>query len=126
VAHGDKSPELLAMLKEADQFRDQPEELDRPTLRPHLSFFYNAFWILLSDRLVENGPIPFSAIDRFAGRYGVSDIESFERFRVLINRMMRWYGPKQASIVRQMHENAELEAKERSASAKPMPKLLSG
>jgi hypothetical protein len=113
------------MLKEADQFRYCPEELDPPTLRPDLSFYYGAFWILLSDRITENGPIPFTAIDRFAERYGVRETESFDRLRILVTRMMKWYRPKEAAIVKQMHENAMQEAQSR-ASEKPMPKLLSG
>jgi len=33
------------------------------------------------------GPIPFSAIDRYAGRYGIDGIDAFERFRELIRAM---------------------------------------
>lgn len=114
------------MLKEADQFRDRPEELDRPVLRPDLTFFYNAFWILRSDRITENGPIPFTAIDRFADRYGVCGTEDFERLRMLVTRMMDRYRQKESAAMRQAEENARIEAKEKSSSEKPVPKLLSG
>jgi hypothetical protein len=115
------------MLKEADQFRDRPEELDRPTLRPELSFYYNAFWILRSDRTLENGPIPFTAIDRFAERYGVCGTEAFERLRILVTRMMDRYRQKESATIRQLEENARIEATDKASSAKPpKPKLLSG
>jgi hypothetical protein len=114
------------MLKEADQFRHCPEELDRPTLRPELSFYYNAFWILRSDRTLENGPIPFTAIDRFADRYGVCGTEAFERLRILVTRMMDRYRQKESAAHRQAMENAQAEAKDKASSQKPVPKLLSG
>lgn len=33
------------------------------------------------------GPIPFSALDRYADRYGIADIDEFEQFRVVIRAM---------------------------------------
>jgi hypothetical protein len=58
-------------------------------VRAHLLFVWNAYWELLSDRDIgmAHGPIPFRAIDAFARRYGLGDLDLFDRFRTLIRLM---------------------------------------
>lgn len=55
----------------------------------HLHFHWSAFWDLNTDRPVGMGvgPIPFGAIDRYADRYGIADIDEFDAFRELIRAM---------------------------------------
>lgn len=54
----------------------------------HLSFAWSAWWELHTDRPIGMGvgPIPFSAIDRYADRYGVES-DAFEALRQLIRAM---------------------------------------
>lgn len=61
-------------------------ELDRePTLCESGEWFYSAWSILSTDRQVgmSAGPIPFSAIDRFASRYELDRHEFETLFRVV-------------------------------------------
>lgn len=37
------------------------------------------------------GSIPFSAIDRYAARYGIDDLDEFDRFRRMIRAQDRAY-----------------------------------
>lgn len=37
------------------------------------------------------GAVPFSAIDRYAARYGIEDLEEFDRFRRMIRAQDRAY-----------------------------------
>ena len=57
---------------------------------------YNA-WIELSTSRPSNGmglsPIPFSALDRYAERYGLGDLDDFELFRRAIRAMDSIYLP---------------------------------
>ena len=55
---------------------------------PHLLVEWEAFGALSTDRPVamERGPIPWSAIDRFARRHHI-DGDGFERFHRLIRAM---------------------------------------
>jgi len=61
----------------------------RPEVADHLVFVWQAFWELNSDRAIgfAAGRIPFSAIDSYASRYGIHDIDAFDRFRTLIRAM---------------------------------------
>jgi hypothetical protein len=61
----------------------------RPEVSDHLGFVWSAFWELGSDRAIgfAAGPIPFTAIDAYAARYGIDDIDQFDRFRALIRAM---------------------------------------
>lgn len=61
----------------------------RPEVADHLVFVWSAFWELGSDRAIgfAAGPIPFTAIDAYAVRYGIEDIDQFDRFRALIRAM---------------------------------------
>lgn len=60
--------------------------LDRPEVQPESAFVWDAFWSLSSDRPtgMSTGPIPFSAVDRFAQRYGIDDLDEFDGFRSII------------------------------------------
>jgi hypothetical protein len=52
----------------------------------HLLFYADAFWRLNGDRQIGMGlgPIPFSAIDRYATRYGITEVDEFDYFLRLI------------------------------------------
>lgn len=62
----------------------------RPEVAPHLLFVWRAFWDLNHDRPLgfgAAGPIPFTSVDRYAIRYGITDPDEFERFFFLIRDM---------------------------------------
>lgn len=62
---------------------------DRPDVWEHLAFAWAAWWELHSDRPIGMGgagAIPFSAIDRYAERYGLIG-DAFETFIDLIRAM---------------------------------------
>lgn len=65
--------------------------IDRPAIDEHLRFAWNAYWELASDRphnpVGSPAAIPFAAIDRYAARYGVDDMDEFARFHQLVRRM---------------------------------------
>jgi hypothetical protein len=67
--------------------------LDRPELDSEYAFTWDAFSALSSDRSagMGEGAIPFTAIDRFAQRYGIDDLDEFDRFRSLISALDREY-----------------------------------
>jgi hypothetical protein len=60
----------------------------RPDLFGHLTFEWSAFRSLSTDRPIglAMGPIPWSSIDRFAGRYDIAG-DDFDRFSELIQAM---------------------------------------
>ena len=86
-----------------------------PVLGRGLSFIYNSFWQLGADRQVEQGPIPFTAIDAFARRYRI-DGDAFERFRVLIGRLDNAFRTKQAKVL----ETQMKQAREEPQLPKPL------
>ncbi|WP_425374938.1 phage tail assembly chaperone [Methylobacterium segetis] len=64
--------------------------LARPDLPEHLSFAWDAFWALSTDRALGFGvvgPIPWSSLDRYAARTGITDPEEFERLARLVGAM---------------------------------------
>jgi hypothetical protein len=65
----------------------------KPPLPSHLALFWDAFSELSSDRQsgMGLGQIPFTAIDRYAGRYGIEPGAEFEAFKYLIRRMDATY-----------------------------------
>lgn len=79
----------------ADPSFDPPALRTRPDLWLHLHFFGNAFRELSSDRplgaLGGCGPIPWTAIERYADRYGIDDLDAFERFGRMIRAQDRVY-----------------------------------
>lgn len=60
-----------------------------PQIDDGLDFIHTAFWRLSPDRAVGMGlgAIPFTAINAYAERYGVDDVDDFERFCELISRI---------------------------------------
>lgn len=69
-----------------------PEDAIPPELPDEARFAYFAFNELATDRQVGMGRvglIPFSALDRYADRYGIVDMDEFERFRMLIRAIER-------------------------------------
>lgn len=64
----------------------------RPTIETHLDFVWRAFNALSGDRQTIQGwvgQIPFTAIDRFANRYGIDDRDEFDVFHEQIKAMDR-------------------------------------
>lgn len=60
----------------------------------HLAFIWSAWWDLHGDRPIHwggAGDIPFTAIDRYAERYGIVDIDAFQRFSDLLGVMDQTY-----------------------------------
>lgn len=66
-----------------------PGYVDRPELPEEFVFYWQAFWDLGTDRPtgMAEGRIPFSAIDRFADRYGIVDLDEFEHFKAIISEI---------------------------------------
>ncbi|RAI44703.1 phage tail assembly chaperone [Rhodoplanes roseus] len=66
-----------------------PGYLDRPVLPPGAAMVWDAFTTLSSDRSVGmgEGPIPFASIDRWAVRYGIDDLDEFDRFAALVQAL---------------------------------------
>lgn len=68
---------------------------DRPELEPHLVCYSEAFADLSTDRplgaMGGAGPIPWSAIDRYAARHEIDDLDEFDRFRRMIRAQDRAY-----------------------------------
>jgi hypothetical protein len=59
----------------------------RPEIKPHLLFVWEAFSELGSDRPATEfgyGSIPFSAVDRYARRFGIEESNNFSRFLKLV------------------------------------------
>lgn len=86
LAWGEHVEALEAWAAEGD---DIPALRRRPSLDPHLTFVWDAFWALQGDRHLgfsSVGPVPFQAIDAYACRAGLG-IDEFDRFRRLIGQM---------------------------------------
>lgn len=68
---------------------------DRPKIWPHLTLYSDAFAQLTTDRplgaLGGAGAIPWSALDRYAARHGIDDLDEFERFQRMIRAQDRVY-----------------------------------
>jgi hypothetical protein len=66
-----------------------PDYLQRPRLHPALQIYWDAFWELSADRQIGMaiGRIPFTAIDRYAVRYGIEEVDEFDTFRNVIRSM---------------------------------------
>ncbi len=67
-----------------------PAKLEKkPTLPDHLQFTWRAYWALSSDRHIgmAEGPIPWSAMDRYAIRYGIVSMDDFDFFTLLLKAM---------------------------------------
>lgn len=69
-----------------------PALLRQPSIHEPLLFYWNGFWDLSTDRPESFGgvrDIPWSAIDRWAGRHGVTDPDAFSRLLFLIRALDR-------------------------------------
>ena len=77
--------------------------LERPELPDHLQFVWSAWWELHTDRPMGMavGPIPFTAIDRYASRFGVDDADHFEAFREAVRGIdgtyLKWVNERRDS-----------------------------
>ena len=67
---------------------------------PHLLFHWSAFGNLTSDRQMGMGigPVAWTAVDRYAERYGVDDPDEYDRFVRLMRAMdmafLSWHAEK--------------------------------
>lgn len=62
----------------------------KPAVPGHLVFYWDAFWELSADRPLGFsgvGRIPFTALDAYATRYGLTGPDAFDRFRQIIRAM---------------------------------------
>ncbi len=77
------------MEKESGQIIPDLESRIDPA--PHLTFHWAAFNDLSTDRPsgFGVGAIPFTSINTFAERYGIDDLDEFDRFKRLIRVMDR-------------------------------------
>lgn len=68
-----------------------PADVIPPPLPPEAAFAYQAFNEIASDRQIGMmlGPIPFTAIEAYARRYRLRDLDEFDRFRGLIRTIER-------------------------------------
>lgn len=66
-----------------------PEYNSQPELWLEAEFYWKAFSDVSSDRGVGMGmgPIPFSAILRYAELYGIGDLDEFERLRQIVSEI---------------------------------------
>lgn len=79
---GDKPPQLIEMLMQSDDVAGIQRYLDRPTLQDHLGFYWGVFW-----DLANHEGIPFADLDRYAARYGIEDVDEFDRFATVVRRL---------------------------------------
>jgi hypothetical protein len=67
-----------------------PERIkNRPELLPGLEFIWRAFWDLATCRTIGmgEGPIWWIAVNDYANRYGITDEDEFDRFKMLIKEL---------------------------------------
>ena len=115
MAHGTKPVALMRQLAASGLIPES--DVAPPVLGRGLAFIYQAFWQLGSDRHVEQGPIPFTAIDAFARRYRIR-ADGFDRFRTLIVRLDNAFRQKQANVIEKQMKQAREEGS--SDRAKPL------
>lgn len=80
---------------------------NRPDVEPHLIPIWDAYASLERDRHLTMGgpgPIPFTAIDRYASRYGIDDLDEFDRLRRLIMAMDAEYLKYVAELAKKERE----------------------
>lgn len=116
LAHGSKPPQLLRELADAGLIPES--DAAPPILRRGLSFIYNAFWTLSTERMVEQGAIPFSAIDGFARRYGIGG-DQFDRFRALMVSLDNCFRQTQAREIKTLYDSSR-----EGSGSKKLPKPL--
>lgn len=68
-----------------------PALANKPDLHEGLDWYLDAFWDLSSDRplgaMGGAGRIPFTAIDRWARRFGVDDPDAFDRLMTFVGAL---------------------------------------
>lgn len=64
-----------------------PAYYEQPEIWAEAAFFWKAFSDLSPDRSsgMGLGPIPFRSMVTYAGLYGLSDVDEFERFRQIVS-----------------------------------------
>lgn len=77
--------------KGSDENNKPPQIQNRPTLRQPLVFYYSSFWELSTERLLDGGYIPWSAINRYANRWGIVCDAEFDSFLHIIRSCDRAY-----------------------------------
>jgi hypothetical protein len=92
-----------------------PDELRRPEVTPGGESLLNAFWVLSSDRPLGQviGHIPFTAIDRYAVRFGFDTPTDF----ALLLKVIRALDHKFLDIARMKQEQVQATAKQRAKRA---------
>jgi hypothetical protein len=90
---------------------------NKPVLPPGLDFYMHAFQDVSTDRAIgmAEGPIPWSAVDRWAARHGVVG-EEFDRL-VIILRLM-----DEAYITYRSKEHKKQADRAHKGAIKPAPK----
>lgn len=80
--------EWLAEVTDENEPLPQPLR-DKPDLMPEAAPYLEAFWSLAADRQtgMEQGPITFAAIDRYADRQGIIDPDEFNLLEALTRAM---------------------------------------
>ncbi len=78
---------------------------NKPTLAPHLRDVWDCFHELHGDRHTSGmggvGALPFTAIDRWSVRAGITDPDEFETFNALLRAMDATYLEHLADIAKQ-------------------------
>lgn len=74
-----------------------PDDVIPPELLDEVRFAYAAFNQIGTDRAIgfSLGPVPWSAIDAYGRRYGLDDIDEFDRFVGLIRAIESVKPPKE-------------------------------
>ena len=80
---------------QAEKFSmELPDKIkNKPKVPESLAFTWRAFWELSTDRTIGmvEGPLPWSSIDRYAKRYGITDLDDFDYFSILLKQMDATY-----------------------------------
>lgn len=87
MAWGKKNQQLCAELDRrglAEGDEDIPPWREKCEVPAHLRYFWDAFWDLATDRPEGVRAIPFSSLHHYACRYGLDDLDDFERFKALV------------------------------------------
>lgn len=112
---GDKEEWLVAESERRGKL--MPALARKPEVPSHLRFVQDAFSVLGRDRQLGfggAGPIPWSAIDRYAERFGIDDPDDFTRFSDLIMAMDGAYMRYQAEAAEREKKAAKVKAKGRA------------
>lgn len=100
----------------AESGKAPPGYLDRPAVEPESEFAWDAFWALSSDRAsgFGEGPIPFTAIESFARRYRIDDLDEFDDLASMVRALDGEY-----LRMREKQQAAERDRDKRPVSRRP-------